>query len=95
MNDILDGLAQIHLAFRRANLKSPTVILLESREEGIRFLSQINQKENWVAQVGSPDLGRFVEMADGSEWMECTVMEISVRWPANKVAMPDGSWSYA
>lgn len=95
MSDVLDGLAQVRATFMRANLKPPTVILLESHEEGMRFLSEIRQTSAWVAVVGSPDLGRVIEMADGSAWMECKVMGIAVRWPANRVALPDGGWSYA
>lgn len=93
-SDVLDGLAQVRATFKRANLKPPTVMLLESREEGMRFLSAIRQTNNWTAVVGSPDLGRVVEMADGSAWMECEVMGIAVRWPANRIARPDGEWSY-
>jgi len=94
VSDILDGLAQVRAAFMRENLKPPTVMLLESHEEGVRFLNSIRQSVHWVAVVGSPDLGRVVEMADGSAWMECKVMDIAVRWPANRVARPDGSWSF-
>lgn len=95
MSDILDGLAQVRLAFMQAQLKAPTVILLESHDEGMNFLSQILQSVHWTAVVGSPDLGRPVKMADGSTWMECTVMDIAVRWPANRIATSDGSWAYA
>ncbi len=95
MSDILDGLAQVRATFMRENLKPPTVMLLESHEEGMRFLSNIRQSSHWIAVLGSPDLGRVVEMADGSAWMECVVMGIAVRWPANRVALPDGGWSYA
>lgn len=95
MSDILDGLAQVRFTFMRENPKPPTVMLLESHEEGMRFLSSIRQSNHWTAVVGSPDLGRLVEMADGSAWMECKVMDIAVRWPANRVARPDGGWSYA
>jgi hypothetical protein len=95
MSDILDGLAEVRAIFMRANLKPPTVMLLESHEEGMRFLSSIRQSGAWIAVPGSPDLGRVVEMADGSAWMECTVMSIAVRWPANRIARPDGGWSYA
>jgi hypothetical protein len=95
MTDVLDGLAQVRVAFIEADLKPPTVMLLESHKEGMRFLSAIRQTSNWVAVVGSPDLGRVVEMADGSTWMECKVMDIAVRWPANRIALPDGGWSYA
>lgn len=95
MDDILDGLAQVRTTFLRHNLKPPTVMLLESHEEGMRFLCAIRQSRTWVVSIGSPDLGRVVEMADGSAWMECEVMGIAVRWPANRYAMPDGSWSYA
>jgi hypothetical protein len=94
MKDILDGLAQVRITFQRANLKPPTVILLEDHEEGLRFLSEIRQGGNWTSVAGSPDLGKVVEMADGSVWMECKVMGIAVRWPANRYAMPDGSWRF-
>lgn len=90
MSDILDGLAQVRATFMRENLKPPTVMLLESHEEGMRFLSSIWQSRYWTAVVGSPDLDRAVEMADGSAWMECKVMDIAVRWPANRIATPDG-----
>lgn len=95
MSDVLDGMAQVCATFMRAGLKPPTVMLLESHDEGMRFLSVIRQSSVWVAVVGSPDLGRVVEMADGSAWMECKVMGVAVRWPANRIALPDGGWSYA
>lgn len=38
MSDVLDGLAQVRATFMRANLKPPTVLLLESHEEGKRRL---------------------------------------------------------
>jgi hypothetical protein len=94
VSDILDGLAEFRLAFQRADIKPPTVMLLESHEEGMRFLSELRQTHHWIALVGSPDLGHVVEMADGSVWMECKVMGISIRWPANKIATPDGSWAF-
>lgn len=94
-DDVLDAIALVRAAFMRANLKPPTVLLLGSHEEGMRFLSAIRQQGHWTAVVGSPDMGRPVEMADGSAWMECKIMDIAVRWPANRVAMPDGSWSFA
>jgi hypothetical protein len=92
--DILDGLASIRHAFLRANLKVPTTILLESHDEGMRFLSAIRQKGNWFAEPGSPDLGKAITMSDGSVYMECTVMRIAVRWPANKLATRDGKWTW-
>ena len=93
-SDILDGIARVRVEFLAVNLKPPTTILLESHDEGMRFLSAVRQTRHWVAVIGSPDLGRPVEMADGSAWMELKVMGIAVRWPANRTATPDGSWSY-
>lgn len=94
MSDILDGLAQVRATFMREGLKPPTVMLLESHEEGKRFLLHLRQIGDWNVVAGSPDLGRVVEMADGSAWRECKVMDIVIRWPANRVARPDGGWSY-
>jgi hypothetical protein len=95
VSDILDGIAQLRLIFMREQLEPPTVILLKSNEEGHRFLSIMRQSYRWSAIVGSSDLGNVVEMADGSAWMEIKVMDIAVRWPANRIATPDGSWAFA
>jgi hypothetical protein len=95
MNDILDGFAQMRETFMRSNLKPPTTMLLESHEEGMRFLGAIRQQDLCVIQIGSDRLGKPIEMSDGSVWMECQVMGIAVRWPANRYATPDGSWSFA
>lgn len=92
--DIYDGIAAIRHAFMSADLKPPTVILLESHEEGVRMLSAIRQSANWSAIIGSPDLGLETRMADGSTWMEIKIMGIAIRWPANRLALPDGSWRY-
>lgn len=94
MSDIFDGLATVRVAFLREHLEPPTVMLLESHDEGMRFLSAVRQTTHWMAMVGDPSLGMPIEMADGSAWMELKVMDFKIRWPANKVAMPDGSWSY-
>ena len=94
LDDIMDALATVRVAFKRANLEPPTVLLLGSNDEGYRFLSAIRQSGCWVAVVGSGALGHVIEMADGSMWMELEVMGMKVRWPANRIAMPDGRWSY-
>lgn len=95
MSDILDGLAKVHACFRSAGLESPTAILLGSHEEGMRFLSCVRQQDIWLASIGSAALGTPVQMSDGSSWMEVKVMGIFVRWPANRVALPDGRWAFA
>lgn len=95
MADILDGFAQVRLTFIRANLRPPSVLLLESHEEGVRFLSEIRQQRTWSAVVGSGALGQPIEMADGAVWMEVEIMGMKVRWPATRYAARDGSWSYA
>lgn len=93
--DIMDSLARIRIAFLSINLKPPTAIFLESHEEGMRFLDAIRQTDQLVYRVGGPSLGLATEMADGSIWMSVEVMGIAVRWPANRIAMPDGSWQHA
>ena len=93
--DILDAIATIRHAFMATNLEAPTVILLGSHDEGMRFLSAVRQEARWLAVVGDPSLGHVVEMADGSAWMEVKVMDIAIRWPANRVAMRDGTWRHA
>lgn len=92
--DILDGIAQIRHTFMAIGMQPPTTILLETHEEGMRFISAVRQTSQWVSVIGSSAIGRPVEMADGSAWMEIEVMGIKVRWPANRTATRDGSWAY-
>ena len=95
MSDIFDGLAQVRITFKREGFEPPCVMLLESHEQGVLFLNAVRQTPYWQAMVGDPSLGQPIEMADGSVWMEIQAMGFKIRWPANKVATPDGSWSYA
>lgn len=94
LSDLMDGIATIRRAFMAAGLEPPTAILLKNHNEGMRVLSKIRQSGTWTEVAGSPRLGMPIEMADGSMWMEMRVMDIAIRWPANRVATEDGRWSY-
>jgi hypothetical protein len=88
LKDIFDAIALSREAFMGAGLDAPTVILLGTHDQGMLFLLAMRQKNQHLFNVGSS------ELADGSKWMECEVLGIAVRWPANRVATKDGSWSY-
>lgn len=92
--DIMDALASVRYAFRRANLEAPTTLLLANRDEGMRFLGAVRGQVRWSDKLVSVPLGSPVEMADGSMWMEMEVMGMKVRWPADRIATPDGRWGY-
>lgn len=94
MGDIFDAIAKARLAFMAADIKPPTVILLESHDEGIRFLNAVNQSCIYPLNLGDSRLGKEIKMADGSVWMGIEVMGIAIRWPANKYARKDGSYIY-
>lgn len=94
MSDILDNLARVRTAFLACDMRPPTVLQLETHEEGVRFLRELRRQDAWTAVVGSGALGSVVECADGSAYMQVEVMGMKVRWPANRIATPDGSWSY-
>lgn len=94
--DIFEAFYSLHHAFRAQNMKPPTAINLASPEEGERFLKCVLQSDRFrYFLVAAPRFGRdFVELADGSVYRELDFMGIKVRWPANKRATPDGSWSW-
>lgn len=92
--EILDGIAAVRMIFEVCGLEAPSVILLKSHEEGEKFLCEIRRNPRWFVMTGDQLLGKTIEMADGSMWMEFSVIGISVRWPANRIATPDGSWSW-
>ena len=92
MNDILDAFARVRLAFVAANLNPPAAIHLPTHEDGMRLLSVVAQQP--FLFVDPSRMGMPVETADGSVFMECELMGTKVRWPANRRAMPDGSWRF-
>ena len=94
MRDILDGIALARVAFLGAGLEPPTVMILGSHEEGMRFLSALRQQDHWMETLGSDKLGKEMLMSDRSRWMEVQVMGMAIRWPANRYAMPDGSFCH-
>lgn len=94
MSDVLDSIARIRMEFLALGLKPPVVIRLVSHEEGYRFLSSVRQSNQWITTAGSPNLGKPVLEADGTMVMEIEVMGVKVRWPADRLAKPDGSWAY-
>jgi hypothetical protein len=92
--DILDGIAALRVAFIKAELEPPKTILLNSNEQGVRFLMELRQSKFWVRHPLSKENGTPVEMADGSIYMEVDIMGVSVRWPANRYATSNGGWCY-
>ena len=94
MRDILDGLALAIEAFRGAGLDAPTVIMLGTHEDGMRFLSSVRQQDFWTACHNDMSLGKEIRGLDGSVYMQVQIMGLAVRWPANRFAMPDGSFRH-
>ncbi len=100
MSDIMDAIAAFRVAFRANNLEAPATILLASHEEGDLFLSAVRQDDSIAyshlvqAATQGASQEEFLQMADGSVYAQVQILGMRVRWPANRVATPDGSWSY-
>ncbi len=94
-HDIVDAIATFRVAFLRENMKPPTTILLADHDEGMRLISYMRDSANWSYQIGDIGLGKPIEMADGSVYMEMNICGMAVRWPANRYALPDGSWAFS
>lgn len=92
MKDIVDAIASFRVAFLREGMKPPSVIILQDHSEGMRLLTYLRDTSTWSATFESGLLGKPVEMADGSVYMEIELMGMKVRWPANVYATADGSW---
>jgi hypothetical protein len=91
--DIFDAFAHIRRAFVAANLNPPAAINLATHDDGMRLLGAAAQS-SLAVYPGDPRLGTPIELADGSVFMECELFGMKVRWPANRRATPDGSWSF-
>lgn len=89
--DIISCISRLRAEFKRAGMEVPSSINLKSHEEGQRLLFSIAQVPLIV--MNGNDI-RIVEMADGSMYREIKVMDIAIRWPANKIATADGSWRF-
>ena len=94
MSDIFDDILGIAHNFKRAGLRPPEAIILESHEEGMRFLAAVRQQDFMIYTMPD-DKVKPIEHPDGSVWMEVSLYAMKVRWPANRVAMESGGYIWA
>ena len=92
MNNILDALYTLRVAFLRADLSPPAANILASHEDGMLFLSAVKQDTTY-SELRSPYCNP-VEHPDGSVWMEVEAVGMKIRWPANRRAMETGGYRY-
>ena len=72
-------------------LKPPAALLMASHDDGVRVAMEIAQMNRFISTINDGRLGKPIEMADGSIYMEVEVMGLKIRWAANRLAVPDGS----
>lgn len=92
MRDIIDGLAKLRHEFLALNIKPPAAVLLEDHDEGMKVLHQVHQMNHLVIPLGSERGGKVIEHPDGSVWMEIELFGMKIRWPAMKLAKPEGGY---
>lgn len=90
--DIVDALMRISHEFQMLGLKVPEAILLKDHEQGIRLLGQLHQMHFMVIPAGSERAGKVIEHPDGSVWMQAEVYGMKIKWPAMKLAQPEGGY---
>ncbi len=89
-DDLITSIARFRVAWQRENLDPPEVIILGSHDAGMRFLSYLSGKTQWIY-----DLSRHakpVEHPDGYCYMEAEVYGMKIRWPAVKYAKREGGY---
>lgn len=89
-DDIIDAIAKVSLSFRGAGLKPPAAILLADHREGIKLIMSLHQRASLTVERGADRIGKPIEAPDGSVWMEIEIYGLKVRWPAERIAYPDG-----
>jgi hypothetical protein len=90
VTDFVEAVGRCVNTFKAAGFEPPDCIVLKSHEQGIRLLSQL-RGISYIA--GDPRLGgKVIEHPDGSCWMQAEVYGVKVRWPAVKMALPNGGY---
>ena len=92
--DVIDALMQVSYAFKKLNMEVPDAILLKSNEQGLRLLSELHQMSYMIIPFDADRGGSVLEHPDGSVWMEVEVYGMKVRWPAKKLALPQGGYRW-
>lgn len=82
--DILSGFVALRIAFQRQGLKVPVAIVLESAEEGMRFLSCMHDC--------GPSIRHYMD--EDVVMTTVKVMGVEVRWPSQHYMMADGEVKY-
>jgi len=89
--DILDAISQARHAFLAAGLEPPKIIVLQSHDDGMKFLSMMMQKQEWVYDLNDKS-GRYGKpITDGNDetWMDLQVQGVTIRWPAVPYKLPN------
>lgn len=89
VNDLTDAIMQFRHEVRRLGYDPPDVIIFNDREAGIKILHEITKKHYLILDPNKP-YGNPIEDPDGSVWMESTIADLRIRWPANKIATKNG-----
>lgn len=90
--DIIDALMRISHEFKSLDMEVPEAILLKNHDQGMRLLGALHQMSYMMIPFDSERGGKAIEHPDGSVWMQAEVYGMKVRWPAKKLARPDGGY---
>lgn len=84
MTDIMEAIYKARMAFVEAGLEEPKIIVLQSHDDGMKFLSMMMQKNQWVYDPENA-AGRYgTPITDGHDetWMDVKVQGLIIRWSA-------------
>lgn len=89
--DIFDEIARFRTAFIANHLSPPDVIILKTRDDGLKLIHAIAKQDRFYVPT---DFLKEVMHPDGSVYMEFELVGAKIRYPANRQAMEDGSYKF-
>jgi aminoglycoside/choline kinase family phosphotransferase len=92
VTDFVEAVGRCVHTFKAAGFAAPDCILLKDHEQGIRMLSELRNMEMMTYRAGDPRMGKVIEHPDGTCWMQAEVYGVKIRWPAVKMALPEGGY---
>lgn len=79
----MDSLATVRMIFIREKIAPPVAIILESHEDGMRFVDAVRRANLWPPlSSAAPDVVSPCVGGNDSPCLELNVHGIVVRWPA-------------
>ena len=94
MMDILAGIQTLKHALAHENISQPAEIVLKTHEDGEALVHALIRDGLLGMLKHGSSFATIDEFVAGSAWKKINIDGTVIKWPARKLALPNGTWRW-